>query len=133
MLRRVVQARRLTPHVAPVHAPWDGRRREVASCARAHGELAGDAAVLIGRCLPYGEGITYWPLREIVRSLEHALPELDAAEAEILRAAVGDGDAAAGPEETARAFRRLVAIEARRRPVVLGFEDIHWAEPALSS
>ena len=94
-------------------------------------ELGGDAAVLIGRCLPYGEGITYWPLREIVRSLRRCVPWDRRGGAEILRAAVGDGDAAAGPEETARAFRRLVAVEARRRPVVLGFEDIHWAEPAL--
>jgi hypothetical protein len=33
------------------------------------GALAGRARVLVGRCLPYGEGITYWPLGEIVRQL----------------------------------------------------------------
>jgi class 3 adenylate cyclase/tetratricopeptide (TPR) repeat protein len=94
-------------------------------------ELAGEATVVIGRCLPYGEGITYWALREIVRSLQGAMSEITDVDAEILRAAVGDGEAAAGPEEIARAVRRLVEAEAHRRPVVLGFEDIHWAEPAL--
>ena len=34
--------------------------------------LAGDATVLRGRCLPYGEGITYWPLAEIVREITRA-------------------------------------------------------------
>ena len=32
-------------------------------------ELAGDATVALGQCLPYGEGITYWPLAEVVRDL----------------------------------------------------------------
>ena len=34
-----------------------------------HGALRDRATVLTGRCLPYGEGITYWPLGEIVRQL----------------------------------------------------------------
>ena len=34
--------------------------------------LAGDVTVLRGRCLPYGEGITYWPLAEIVREITRA-------------------------------------------------------------
>ena len=36
------------------------------------GGLAGDVTVLRGRCLPYGEGITYWPLAEIVREITRA-------------------------------------------------------------
>ena len=97
-------------------------------------ELTGDVAdatVVVGRCLPYGEGITYWALREIVRPLHRAMSEIPDGDAEILRAAVGDGEAAAGPEEISRAFRRLIEAEARRRPLVLGFEDIHWAESPL--
>jgi class 3 adenylate cyclase len=95
------------------------------------GSLGEDAQVVVGRCLPYGEGITYWPLREIVGALGDAAAELTGVEADALAAAVGDGRAAAGREETARAFRRLVEHAARDRPLVLGFEDIHWAEPAL--
>jgi class 3 adenylate cyclase/tetratricopeptide (TPR) repeat protein len=93
--------------------------------------LADDAAVVVGRCLPYGDGITYWPLREIVRSIDGATGAVGEGDEAILRAAVGDGRATAGPDETARAFRRLVEATASERPLVLGFEDIHWAEPAL--
>src|SRR5581483_9970765 len=95
------------------------------------GPAADEATVVVGRCLPYGEGITYWPLREIVRSLGGAASTLGPSDAAILDAAVGDGRAAAGPEETALAFRRLVEQSARSKPLVLTFEDIHWAEPAL--
>jgi class 3 adenylate cyclase/tetratricopeptide (TPR) repeat protein len=97
-------------------------------------ELAATAGrgtrLLVGRCLPYGEGITYWPLREILRSLDGA-GGVGAADLEILRAAAGEGTAAAGPDETAHALRRLVEAQARERPLVLAFEDIHWAEPAF--
>ncbi|HZU21149.1 MAG TPA: adenylate/guanylate cyclase domain-containing protein [Gaiellaceae bacterium] len=93
-------------------------------------EVAVEARVVVGRCLPYGDGITYWPLRDIVRSLGPVagLREGDTA---VIDAALGEGRAAAGPEETAGAFRRVVEAAARERPLVLGFEDIHWAEPAL--
>jgi class 3 adenylate cyclase/tetratricopeptide (TPR) repeat protein len=97
-------------------------------------ELAATAgrgtSVLVGRCLPYGEGITYWPLREILRSL-HDVDGLAAADLETLRAAAGEGSAVAGPDETAHALRRLVEAKARDRTLVLAFEDIHWAEPAF--
>jgi class 3 adenylate cyclase/tetratricopeptide (TPR) repeat protein/predicted Ser/Thr protein kinase len=80
--------------------------------------LASDASVLSGRCLPYGEGITYWPLVEIFREAgaEH---ELDAAL-----------DAGA-PEEIFWSVRKALERRARERPLALIFEDIHWAEPTL--
>ncbi|HEU5362604.1 MAG TPA: adenylate/guanylate cyclase domain-containing protein [Gaiellaceae bacterium] len=97
-------------------------------------ELASTAgrgtSVLVGRCLPYGEGITYWPLREILRSL-HGVPGVGGGDLEILRAAAGDGTMVAGPDETAHALRRVVEAKARDRTLVLAFEDIHWAEPAF--
>jgi class 3 adenylate cyclase/tetratricopeptide (TPR) repeat protein len=92
--------------------------------------VAGEATVVVGRCLPYGDGITYWPLRDIVRSLGDVAGVRDE-DAEVIAAAVGEGRATAGPEETAGAFRRLVEAAARERPLVVAFEDIHWAEPAL--
>jgi class 3 adenylate cyclase len=77
------------------------------------------ATVLTGRCLPYGDGITFWPLREIVRTL----PDL--------RGLVGDGDASAPAEESFRALRKLVEAIAQDAPLVLTFEDVHWGEPAF--
>jgi len=105
--------------------------------------LAGRAAVLVGRCLPYGEGITFWALAEIVRQLAgEADPRtaLEGALADDPRAAVvadrvlqaaGLEEATAAREDLTVAVRDLFAALARERPVVLVFEDLHWAEPAL--
>jgi class 3 adenylate cyclase/tetratricopeptide (TPR) repeat protein len=81
-------------------------------------DFGGDALVLTGRCLPYGEGITYWPLREIFAGA-HAESELEAA--------LG-ADAA---EEISLAVRKAVEQQAREGPLALVVEDIHWAEPTL--
>jgi DNA-binding SARP family transcriptional activator/tetratricopeptide (TPR) repeat protein len=103
--------------------------------------LAGEAMVLIARCLPYGEGITFWPLRELVQraGAEHAaLQELEALldgepdaalVAERLTGAIGRGGAAAwDAAEIFWAARRLLEALARRRPLLVVFEDLHWAE-----
>jgi class 3 adenylate cyclase/tetratricopeptide (TPR) repeat protein len=76
------------------------------------------AVVLAGRCLPYGEGITYWPLREIFAGAG-AESELDTALA------------AGAPEEIFYAVRKAIEGRARERPLMLVVEDIHWAEPTL--
>src|SRR5438270_2709950 len=91
--------------------------------------LAEDAAVLVGRCLPYGEGITYWPLREILHTLGDLRRYADEADAAVVEAAAGAGESDAAPDEVARAFRRVVAAVAREWPLVLAFEDIHWGAP----
>jgi class 3 adenylate cyclase/tetratricopeptide (TPR) repeat protein len=80
--------------------------------------LDGEADVLFGRCLPYGEGITYWPLREIFAAA--------GAEDEL-----GDALAAGAPEDIFWAVRKALERRARESPVVLVVEDIHWAEPTL--
>jgi tetratricopeptide (TPR) repeat protein len=80
--------------------------------------LADDAVVLSGRCLPYGEGITYWPLVEIFRAAG-AEQELD----EALHAGAA--------EEIFWSVRKAIERRARERPLALIFEDIHWAEPTL--
>ena len=87
--------------------------------------VAGEATVLAGRCLPYGEGITFWPLREILGESGAQGPAAEA---------VGDaiaGDPSIGREEIFLAFLRLLESIARERPVVVVFEDVHWAEPTL--
>ncbi|MGI8657905.1 MAG: adenylate/guanylate cyclase domain-containing protein [Candidatus Limnocylindria bacterium] len=81
-------------------------------------EARADATVLTGQCLPYGEGITYWPLREIFAGLG-AEDELDAI--------LGQGT----PEEIAWSVRKSLEHHARERPLVLIVEDVHWAEPIL--
>ena len=105
--------------------------------------VAGRATVLAGRCLSYGEGITFWPLVEIVRQAagirdEHsprearerigrlATPEV----AERVAAVVGLGDEIAA-EELGWAVRRLFEGLARERPLVVVVDDAHWAEPTL--
>ena len=108
------------------------------------------ARVLRGRCLPYGDGITYWPIAEIVREAAQirasdrqgtALERLSALLAgegperilvrDLLAGAIGLGTAGGTPEETAWAVRQLLAELARERPLVVVVDDIHWAAPAL--
>ena len=97
--------------------------------------LGGRATVLTGRCLAYGEGITFWPLAEIVRSLdlEAVLAGSDDAEAvaERVRATIGASSTGMAGAEMFWAVRRLVEAVARPRPLVVILEDIHWAEPTF--
>ena len=104
-----------------------------------------------GRCLPYGEGITFWALGEIVKA-EAGILESDSAQV-----AAGKLDAAVSPEEPERqwllqrlspligveagtpaerqelftAWRRYLEGLAAARQSVLVFEDLHWADEAL--
>ena len=103
-----------------------------------------------GRCLPYGDGITFWALGEIVKA--HAgILESDApaeAAAKLGQAVAGADDAEwlqdrLGPlvglagggqtdrEESSRAWQRFIESIAADRPLVLLFEDLHWADNAL--
>jgi class 3 adenylate cyclase/tetratricopeptide (TPR) repeat protein len=93
--------------------------------------LEDKAALLVGRCLPYGEGITFWPLREVVYTLGDVRRYVNETDAGVLETAVGTGDLPAAPEETSRAVRRLLESVAREWPLVLVFEDIHWGAPAM--
>jgi len=106
------------------------------------------ATVLAGRCLPYGEGITYWPLAEMVKSaagisdddpVEEAHEKLlvcceDEAVADLLGLAAGVLEAVEGERgqpEIAWAAREWAEQLALAQPLVLVFEDIHWAEEPL--
>ena len=107
---------------------------------------------LRGRCLPYGEGITFWALGEIVKGragiLESDPP--DAARAK-LDAVLPEGDerawfrerllpllgvestSAAEPGELFAAWSRFLQTIAEERPTFLVFEDLHWADDGLLS
>jgi class 3 adenylate cyclase/tetratricopeptide (TPR) repeat protein len=79
-------------------------------------ERVGDSAdVLRGRCLSYGEGITYWPLVEILIAIG-VEPET----------VIGTS-----PPETQLAFRRLLEARAAERPQVVVIDDLQWAEPVF--
>ncbi len=83
------------------------------------------ASVVSGRCLSYGEGITYWPVVEVVKQLLGAKTAPGGAIAALL----GSGQAAT--DEVAVAVRKLVEEAALERPLVVVFDDIQWGEPAF--
>ncbi|HJP66896.1 MAG TPA: adenylate/guanylate cyclase domain-containing protein, partial [Actinomycetota bacterium] len=111
--------------------------------------LQGDTTVLSGRCLPYGEGITFWPIVDVIKDvigigqLEPAdeptskLRDLlgSAEDAEIiterLEGLLGLSRAAPGIQETFWAVRKLFEQLAMRGTLVVVFEDIHWGEPTF--
>jgi predicted ATPase len=111
--------------------------------------VGGRAIVLRGRCLSYGEGITYWPVAEVVRqaagislddTLQAAQGKLAALlagqeQAELIAsrigASVGLAEAGRGTEETFWAVRQFLEHLGRGRPLVVVVDDLHWAEPTL--
>jgi DNA-binding SARP family transcriptional activator/tetratricopeptide (TPR) repeat protein len=134
-------------------APLVGRKRELAALRRAlrravdesaaqvavvlgspgvgKSRLVGELArrtrasrVLWGRCLSYGDGITYWPLREVVAQAPDG-PERDAVVAAL--------EAQPPPPalEVALLFRQFCEALARERPLILVLDDVHWAEPTF--
>ncbi len=115
---------------------------------------SGDPApqILVGRNPAYGRGIAFWALGEILRAaagagaddsvadvheaLARRLAELGAADAGGLAATLGTalgGEAIAGDieDELKHAWRRLVALLAADRPLVIGVDDAHWADDGL--
>ena len=107
------------------------------------------AQLLRGRCLPYGEGITFWPLAEVVKQAA-GIEEADSGEvarAKVEAVVAADDNAAAialdiataigltagagRGEEIFWAVRRFLELLAAERPLVVIFDDIHWAEPTL--
>ena len=108
--------------------------------------VAGEALIGRGRCLPYGDGITYWPVLESVWELA-GLEDTASAEENLAKLAslleprddaavvarrvgevVGLSEEASGADETFSAARALFEALARSRPLVLVLDDIHWGE-----
>lgn len=170
---------RAEAHARRLDAPLIGRQRELARLQQAYHDAVGErrcelftllgsagvgksrlvrefllaleseALIVRGRCLPYGEGITYWPLAEALREAagiadaddrdraRRKLRKLLAGErdAELLAArlasAVGLSDEPAAQAEVSWAVRRTLEHLAQARPLVVVWEDIHWAEPVF--
>ncbi|MEP6808258.1 MAG: adenylate/guanylate cyclase domain-containing protein, partial [Chloroflexota bacterium] len=104
--------------------------------------IEANARILRGRCLPYGDGITFWPIAEVVRECAEILETDNPEEARAkLLTLVGDDEivervaAAIGlleaPFQVAELFwgiRRFFEVLAAERPIAVVFDDIHWAE-----
>jgi class 3 adenylate cyclase/tetratricopeptide (TPR) repeat protein len=84
------------------------------------------AHVVRGRCLPYGEGITYWPVLEVLKQLDVLPPDPEAASA--IRSLLGKSEAGASAEEIAWAFRKTLEHAAAARPLTVVFDDINWGD-----
>jgi class 3 adenylate cyclase/tetratricopeptide (TPR) repeat protein len=176
---RLLRASPVPEPEAPADGPLIGRQRDLAllnvaferCAARGSGEFVtvlGEAGVgksrliaelveryrpratlLVGRCLPYGEGITYWPLAEIVQQAvgiddddgaSVAREKLDAALrddpdgesiARHLAQIIGLEDGFESGEHAFWAIRRLLETVAAPRPVIIVLEDLQWAEATL--
>ncbi len=85
-----------------------------------------EAWIVRGRCLPYGDGITYWPVVEVLKQLGVSPPEDAAAVA--VRVLLGEVDSTSSPDEIAWAFRKTLEHAAAERPLVVVFDDIQWGE-----
>ena len=109
--------------------------------------VEGKSRVLRGRCLPYGEGITFWPVNEILEAaagveatgskadacakVQDLLPPEHAALGRRLAAMLGGGGASGAIQETFLAVRRWLEHYAAEKPVVIVFDDIQWGEGAF--
>jgi class 3 adenylate cyclase/tetratricopeptide (TPR) repeat protein len=109
--------------------------------------VSSEARLLRGRCLPYGRGITFWPLVEIVRGAA-AIDDEDSPE--VARAKLGEAAGPGGEDVAARVAsavglgtedfsldeifwgtRKFFEHLASEQALVVLFEDIHWAESAF--
>ena len=127
--------------------PGVGKTRLVRDLTARHVDTA---RVLRGRCLPYGDGITFWPLAEVVREAADIdeTDSPDAARAK-LAALVSDAGDDAGPivdrvtaavglsptqfpvSELFWGARRFLETLAASRPVIMVVDDLHWAQPTF--
>ena len=85
-----------------------------------------EATTVRGRCLPYGEGITYWPVVEVLKQLDTLPPDSEAASA--IRSLLGAADTSVSAEEIAWAFRKTLEHAAAQRALVVLFDDVHSGE-----
>jgi len=109
--------------------------------------IADEATVLQSRCLSYGDGITYWPLAEVFRQAAGIVPEDGEEDARAklashlgerlaeatsrIESILGLSEQQYGKDELFWAVRAVLQELVRRRPLVVVFDDIHWAEPTF--
>jgi class 3 adenylate cyclase/DNA-binding SARP family transcriptional activator len=77
-------------------------------------ELGDYASVLVGRCPPYGEAVTFSPMREVLQQADHSTDVLEGSTHDVFSA-----------------VRRILEDLADERPLVVVLDDVQWAEPTL--
>ena len=149
--RRAVGERR--PSMVSVIAPaGTGKTRLVEEFIDWLPSLAPDAVVATAQCLPYGQQLTYWPMRQVLFTLtgagEEASPEqvreaignwlrglgVDNVDREtkLLAATIGEaGTEGVDKDLLFAAWRSALEAAARRAPLVIVFEDLHWSSDSL--
>jgi predicted ATPase/class 3 adenylate cyclase len=111
-------------------APGVGKSRLVAEVLETLGDRATTAR---GRCLPHGDGLTWWPLAEALRDggLLEQVADDDAPAVARVAALLEPAGEPVAPEEAFWAVRKVLEALARRRPLVLVIDDLQWAEPTF--
>ena len=149
--RRAVSERR--PSMVSVIAPaGTGKTRLVEEFLDWLPSLAPNAVVATAQCLPYGQQLTYWPMRQVLFTLtgsnDEATPAqvreaiaewlhgLGVEEADrdtrLLAATIGEaGTEGVDKDQLFAAWRSALEAAARRTPVVIVFEDLHWSSDSL--
>ena len=149
--RRAVNEQR--PSMASVIAPaGTGKTRLVEEFLDWLPSLAPNSVVATAQCLPYGQQLTYWPMRQVLFTLtgisEDAMPvrvrepiaewlrglgvETAERDARLLAATVGEmGTEGADKDQLFAAWRTALEAVARHAPLVIVFEDLHWSSDSL--
>ncbi|MDQ3879993.1 MAG: AAA family ATPase [Chloroflexota bacterium] len=138
--------------VSLIAPPGAGKTRLLEAFLESLPEVQADARVAVAQCVPYGQRLTYWPLRALLLGLLELPDETDAdgvrSRAAAWLAAAGDPAAdrtadllaatigASETDVTDRsalfvAWRTLVELAAATRPLVLVIEDLHWSSESL--
>jgi class 3 adenylate cyclase/tetratricopeptide (TPR) repeat protein len=87
------------------------------------------ARAMRGRCLPYGDGVAYWPVVEVLKQLDLLPTDENAATA--IRSLLGESTAPTTADEVAWAFRKTLERAAAERALVVVFDDIQWGGDAF--
>jgi class 3 adenylate cyclase len=149
--RRAVTEKR--PSMVSIIAPAGvGKTRLVEEFLEWLPSLAPDAVVATAQCLPYGQQLTYWPMRQVLFTLtgtdEDTPPgkvrdaiwiwlkrigvEDPDRDARLLAATIGEaGTEGADKDLLFAAWRSALEATARRNPLVIIFEDLHWSSDSL--
>jgi class 3 adenylate cyclase/tetratricopeptide (TPR) repeat protein len=138
--------------VSVIAAPGVGKTRLLEEAVDRMRVTRPDLRVAIAQCLPYGQRLTYLPMRTLLldlldlpddlpsdalrRAIGHWLDDAGdpapARTAELLAATIGAGEGdLADPTALFGAWRSTIELAARRRPLVLVIEDLHWSSDSL--